>query len=41
MKDGYALCVNCGKEPEQKPPKIIITTDDVIIKGKAVLEKNM
>ena len=22
MKDGYALCVNCGKEPEQKPEKI-------------------
>ncbi|MBC8482639.1 MAG: hypothetical protein H8D50_02705 [Thaumarchaeota archaeon] len=22
MKDGYALCVNCGKEPEQKPAKI-------------------
>ena len=21
MKDGHALCVNCGKEPEQKPPK--------------------
>jgi len=21
MKDGYALCVNCGKEPEQKPIK--------------------
>ena len=21
MKDGYALCVNCGKEPEQKPTK--------------------
>ena len=21
MKDGYALCVNCGKEPEQKPAK--------------------
>ena len=19
MKDGHALCVNCGKEPEQKP----------------------
>jgi len=22
MKDGYALCVNCGKEPKQKPTKI-------------------
>ena len=22
MKDGHALCVNCGKEPEQKPTKI-------------------
>ena len=21
MKDGYALCINCGKEPEQKPTK--------------------
>ena len=21
MKDGYALCINCGKEPEQKPIK--------------------
>ena len=21
MKDGYALCVSCGKEPEQKPTK--------------------
>ena len=21
MKDGYALCVNCGKELEQKPTK--------------------
>ena len=21
MKDGYALCVNCGREPEQKPTK--------------------
>jgi len=21
MKDGYALCVNCGKEPKQKPTK--------------------
>ena len=21
MKDGYALCVNCGKEPEEKPAK--------------------
>ena len=21
MKDGYALCANCGKEPEQKPTK--------------------
>ena len=23
MKDGHALCVNCGKEPEQKPTKIV------------------
>ena len=22
MKDGNALCVNCGKEPEEKPVKI-------------------
>ena len=22
MKDGHALCVNCGKEPEEKPVKI-------------------
>ena len=22
MKDGHALCVNCGKEPEQKSTKI-------------------
>ena len=22
MKDGHALCVNCGREPEQKPTKI-------------------
>ena len=21
MKDGHALCVNCGKEPEDKPTK--------------------
>ena len=21
MKDGHALCANCGKEPEQKPTK--------------------
>ena len=21
MKDGHALCVNCGKEPKQKPTK--------------------
>ena len=21
LKDGHALCVNCGKEPEQKPTK--------------------
>ena len=21
MKEGHALCVNCGKEPEQKPTK--------------------
>ena len=21
MKDGHALCVNCGKEPEEKPAK--------------------
>ena len=21
MRDGHALCVNCGKEPEQKPTK--------------------
>jgi len=21
MKNGHALCVNCGKEPEQKPTK--------------------
>ena len=21
MKDGYALCINCGKEPEKKPTK--------------------
>ena len=21
MKDGHALCINCGKEPEQKPAK--------------------
>ena len=21
MKDGHALCVNCGKEPEEKPVK--------------------
>ena len=21
MKDGYALCINCGKEPEQKSTK--------------------
>ena len=24
MKDGHALCVNCGKEPEQKSVKIEI-----------------
>ena len=24
MKDGHALCVNCGKEPEQKSTKIEI-----------------
>ena len=24
MKDGHALCVNCGKEPEQKSAKIEI-----------------
>ena len=24
MKDGHALCVNCGKEPEQKPTKVQI-----------------
>ena len=23
MKDGYALCINCGKEPEQKPTKTV------------------
>ena len=23
MKDGHALCVNCGKEPEQKPTKTV------------------
>ena len=22
MKDGYALCVNCGKEPEIKPTEL-------------------
>ena len=22
MKDGHALCVNCGKEPQEKPVKI-------------------
>jgi len=22
MKDGHALCINCGKEPEQKSTKI-------------------
>ena len=22
MKDGHAICVNCGKEPEEKPVKI-------------------
>ena len=21
MKDGHALCINCGKEPEEKPAK--------------------
>lgn len=21
MKDGHALCINCGREPEQKPTK--------------------
>ena len=24
MKDGHALCVNCGKEPEQKSAKTVI-----------------
>ena len=36
MKDGYALCTNCGKEPEQKPTK---TKDKVKKSTIGTLEK--
>ena len=28
MKDGHALCINCGKEPEEKQEKIQIKEED-------------
>ena len=30
MKDGNALCVNCGKEPEEKPVKAQSKNEDSI-----------
>ena len=39
MKDGYALCVNCGKEPEQKPVKIQIKEKKFISTLKTLEQK--
>jgi len=40
MKDGYALCVNCGKEPEQKPEKIQ-TKEKKSVSTLKTLEQNL
>ena len=39
MKDGYALCVNCGKEPEQKTAKT--TTKEKKSTSLKILEKKL
>ena len=40
MKDGHALCINCGKEPEQKPTKIE-TKEKKSISTLKILEKKL
>ena len=40
MKDGHALCVNCGKEPEQKPTKTQ-TKEKKSISALKTLEKKL
>ena len=39
MKDGYALCINCGKEPEQKSTKTEIKEKKSISTLKILEEK--
>ena len=39
MKDGHALCVNCGKEPEQKPTKTRIKEKKSIFTLKTLEQK--
>ena len=44
MKDGYALCVNCGKEPEIKKIETKSNTKEVSTDGKStlsILEKKL
>jgi len=46
MKDGYALCVNCGKEPEISPTDDDIsheenTTQQKSDSAKSILEKKL
>jgi len=40
MKDGHALCVNCGREPEQKPTKTQ-TKEKKSISALKTLEKKL
>ena len=40
MKDGHALCVNCGKEPESKPTKTQ-TKEKKSISALKTLEKKL
>ena len=40
MKDGHALCINCGKEPEEKQGKIQNKEEDSTSTLKT-LEKNL
>ena len=39
MKDGHALCINCGKEPEQKPTKTQIKEKKSIFTLKTLEQK--
>ena len=41
MKEGYALCVNCGREPEKKEMPTIETSNNTTSAIKKTIEKKM